>query len=195
MFVQGLAGKLAIQEGTTNLGHGAFMGCRSINQVELPRSLRIIGPAAFCGCGITGTLTIPEALIRGRWPGTTEIGDMAFEGCTAIQSLHLPLSLRVIGNSAFSGCTGIRGTLKIPDGTTEIRSGAFAGCRSITALELPRSLRTISEATFRRCRGQCEIALPTVWSGVGEGEAVRGPGENPTFPSFDRIWVQIPRFV
>ena len=39
--------------------------------------------------------------------GVREIGEAAFEGCTALQSITLPQSLQEIGDRAFRGCQAL----------------------------------------------------------------------------------------
>ena len=51
---------------------------------------------------------VPAAVsIGGADYAVTAIGDQAFYGCTSLQSIALPESLRRIGGYAFRGCTAL----------------------------------------------------------------------------------------
>ena len=72
--------------------------------------------------------------------GVTEIGRLAFKGCTGLTSLAgLPTGVTKIGGSAFEGCTGLTSLEGLPMGVTEIGTEAFSGCTGLTTLEGLRS--------------------------------------------------------
>jgi hypothetical protein len=70
--------------------------------------------------------------------GVTSIGDKAFFGCSAMTTLHIPISVTAIGDYAFEGCTGLI-ELHIPDSVVEIGGAAFRECTSLRAAVLPNS--------------------------------------------------------
>ena len=59
--------------------------------------------------------------------GISVIGDTAFYGCVALESVELPQSLLSIGTEAFSGCTKLS-DVTISKNTLSIKAAAFAGC-------------------------------------------------------------------
>ena len=75
---------------------------------------------------------------------------MAFQGCSNLQSLTLPSSLKTIGSSAFNGC-GKWQNIKLPSSLTTIGTSAFNGCSSLKDLILPSSLTTIGSNAFNNC--------------------------------------------
>lgn len=99
-----------------------------------------------CSLGSNGTLTIrgtgvmPELAEDERpWAsqlrsiralvvesGVASICDGAFAGCTALETVSLPDSLRAIGEKAFSGCEKLA-TVSLPNGVERIGENAFAG--------------------------------------------------------------------
>ena len=64
--------------------------------------------------GPGGNVVIPE--------GVTKIGNMAFKGCTGLQSVAIPEGVRVINWRAFSGCTSLTSVV-IPESVTKIDIG------------------------------------------------------------------------
>ena len=72
--------EFSIPEGVTEIGGGAFAGCKSLASVTIPESVTEIGWAAFYGCSSLSAVTIPSSV--------TEIGDSAFEGCTSLTEIR-----------------------------------------------------------------------------------------------------------
>ena len=75
-----------------------------------------------------GVAIIPE--------GTTEIGDNAFDCCTALESIILPDSVTFLGENAFRCCTSLTTTI-LPVGMREIDVTAFYKCPSLSAIIVP----------------------------------------------------------
>lgn len=65
---------------TETISNGLFDGCSSLQTIEIPESVNVIGSNAFKGC---------ESLETIRLTGITEIGDGAFDGCTSLTSITL----------------------------------------------------------------------------------------------------------
>ena len=63
--------------------------------------------------------------------GLTNIGQLAFAGCTALQEITLPSTVKRIDYQAFQECTGLR-SITLPKGLTNIYSYAFDGCSALT---------------------------------------------------------------
>ena len=85
------------------------------------------------------TLTLPNSV--------TEIGDLAFNGCTNLKLTELPDGLTKIGSDAFKRCTGIT-LAELPGGVTEIGQSAFYDCTGITLTALPGGLTQIEGYTL-----------------------------------------------
>ena len=102
--------------------------------------------------------------------GVTTIGDYAFAGSTALQTVYLPEGLVTIGRMAFQA-SGIT-SLVIPASVTKIDIQAFAQCRALTAV------------TFKD---------PSGWSIEGD---LADPAEAArlltTTPSYNKAWVKTP---
>lgn len=60
-------------------------------------------------------------------PEVTEIGDMAFSGCTGLKTVTLPPKLKKIGADAFLNCANLE-NLEIPASVKSVGAFAFVGC-------------------------------------------------------------------
>ena len=125
---------------------------------------------------ITNNSTLKEAVL----PDTLEyIGVNAFYGCTALEKINIPASVKKIDERAFGGCSSIKtvitgtgyrytgkaiykGTtlvscpngvdVSVVSGTKEIAAGAFSYNEQLNSVELPSTIETIGEGAFAQCR-------------------------------------------
>ncbi len=142
-----------------------------------------IGPECFRGNVKIEKITVPE--------GITEIGDYAFEACSAATELSLPETLETIGKGAFSGDAMLT-AIDIPDGVKTIDDGAFLYCMGAKSLtggegleelgqfvfagteELKTAdisgaqLKVIPDRTFCNCRVLESVSLPDSVEAVGK---------------------------
>ena len=65
--------KVIMKDGIDYIDTGAFLNCDKLSTVELPNTLRRIGPEAFRGCTSLKEIFIPDSV--------TDIGAAAFAGC------------------------------------------------------------------------------------------------------------------
>jgi hypothetical protein len=71
------------------IGKEAFFGCRSIQQLQLPCSVRVIMPRTFKGC-------------------LASIHEYAFAYCVAMEEIQIPSTIVQINKYAFVGCTSLQ---------------------------------------------------------------------------------------
>lgn len=67
--------------------------------------------------------------------GTLAIGDWAFDGARALETIEIPDSVLSIGAGAFHGCGSLK-TVEIPAKTSSIGAGAFFAASSLEAIEV-----------------------------------------------------------
>lgn len=79
-----------------------------------------------------------------------KVGERAFQECSGLQSVSLPISLQIIDDEAFEKCISLS-SITIPVGVTEIGSDAFLECTSLTSVELSTALRKIGGSAFAKC--------------------------------------------
>jgi hypothetical protein len=153
----------------TTIGRNAFNGCTLLANIALngtnviPNSVTSIGDSAYAGTGIT-RVTIPNNL--------TAINDNMFNGCASLATVIFQATSRVnrIGKNAFQGCTSL-GNLAIPLSVATIDEEAFIGCsglRSVSVVDGSNSLRTINARAFSGCTSdETIIIIPALVNTVG----------------------------
>ena len=142
------------------LAWGSFLGCSSLEDIELPEGITVIPAYCFSDCGslywysCDGPLTlIAESAFEGCSclyvyipDGVEYVGNSAFSGCYA-ESFSLPASVKYVGASAFPSCWD----LYIPEDSQleEVGDYAFSGCEYMS-LTLPATLWKIGKHAFDR---------------------------------------------
>ena len=130
---------------------------------------------------------------------TEGIADCAFENCGGLNSVTIPTSVTYIGKGAFNGCTeltsvnvpvidlssfchnSIVSTIKyaigkpiklidnkgkeikeyiIPDDVTSIDYYSFMNCSGLTSLVIPNSVTDIGNYAFENCSGLTSVIIP-----------------------------------
>ena len=76
--------------------------------------------------------------------GITEIGYGAYDLCVRMTEINIPNTVKTIGGNAFCACTSLKSII-IPDSVTCIESGAFGYCVSLTSICFPASIRSVGE--------------------------------------------------
>ncbi len=190
--------KFTIADGATYLGATVIAGC-PVTEVVIPSSVttttsafvghadlekvtangKSINNYTFQKCAKLSDVTLNNTLL---------VGSNAFEGCTALEEINLPVSLTSLGASAFKGCTALT-SLDIPANITTIPASVCAGCTALTkatygnvtainanafdgcnALEsalIPSTVQTIGNYAFRGC-----IAIPSVVTHDGTTKSI-----------------------
>ncbi len=106
----------------------------SLEDIEIPDSVKYVGEYAFAGC---------ERLKRAKLPaGLRRISENAFRFCRGLEEIVFPRELEVIEKEAFEGCESLR-TVILPEGTRSIEEGAFAGCKNLESIYIPDSVTEI----------------------------------------------------
>ena len=180
---------LSIYPNLTTLGNSAFAYCSGFDgTLKLPPNITTVGqpiddddmlgwgeelviPAdgdipwypgidqsvghVFAGCsGFTGNLVIPH--------GITIIEESSFSGCSGLESLSLPSTLKEIKHHVFENCSGFKGLLTLPTSLTTIEYFAFHNCSGFTGnISIPNSVTTLDGNVFVSCAGFTSITLPS----------------------------------
>ncbi len=141
-----LCGVIEIPEGVTSVETGIFDDYKDqIKSVRISSTVIEIGDNTFKGFPLTEVSFAEDSRL-----GT--IGNSAFEGCTALESIDIPEAVTIIGEKAFYGCTGLVDVNVFKENAitnlTKLGAKAFAGCNHITAVVLPASLKRIGDRAF-----------------------------------------------
>ena len=138
----------------------------------------------------------------------TEIGDYAFLGFDAMESITIPDSVITLGEGVFINCTNLANvtlsnnlksigsqafgtwgidhpkceslkSIVIPDSVETIEDSAFEYCRNLESVTLPKNLKKIGGSAFYRCNLQ-KIVIPESVTTIGWG-AFKYAASNPIY--------------
>ncbi len=151
-----------IPDTVTSIGEGAFRNCTALTDVTIPANVVYIGEMCFAWCTALASLTVAQEntiyhsegncivhteskeLVEGTncsnipQDGTvTSIGDYAFNGRTALETITIPCAVIAIGQGSFSYCTSLSSAI-IPRSVTSIGEFAFLGCSNLSRLEVEK---------------------------------------------------------
>ncbi len=100
-------------------------------------------------------------------PATVEtIGDYAFSGCAALESVNLTDGLTTIGYGAFKNCTALI-QIAIPATVKTIDRATFSGCAALASVNLNDGLTQIDAGAFNSCTALTQISIPATVETVG----------------------------
>ena len=101
--------------------------------------------------------------------GVTTIGQYAFYGCDALESVSLPESMLSFNNFAFQNCTSLE-SITIPDKVWSIGQAAFSDCTALTSVTISNAskLQSIADSTFEDCTSLTSVTIPSSATSIGE---------------------------
>lgn len=106
-------------DGLTKIDDNAFRGCKSLQSVSVPSSVKQLGKYAFYSCYALTDIVLPE--------GLEVINDFAIGACTKLAKVELPSTLTTIKTKAFY-YDKVLTSINIPASVTSIGASAFATC-------------------------------------------------------------------
>ena len=196
---------IIIPNSVTNIGDGAFSGCIGLTSLNIPNSVTNIGASAFSGCTGLTSITIPDfvtSIEKKTFSNCTALesvvlsnslvsingssyGDGAFQGCSSLHSITIPLTVTKIFCGTFheSGIYNdennwynevlyigdclitdrldtIVGEYAIKEGTRLIADYAFNDARRMTSVFIPNTVKIIGENAFGNCTSLSSINIP-----------------------------------
>ena len=168
------------------IGHNCFAGCESLKELVVPGNYKSINYYAFSG---DISLTYFEWKKSNYVFANQTLGSSAFSGCTALQTVLLPDTLKNISAYCFSGCTDLSFVI-LEEGLEEIDVGAFSGCSSLETIVLPSTITYIGgndgydTGAFEGCK-----RLKQVWFLPGKNDAVLGHNSFKNCPSLTQLYI------
>ena len=112
--------KLILPDTLISIGEKAFMNCKELVEVSLPRNVSVLSDYIFAGCSSLKLFVSPDAV--------TSIGKGALSGCSSLVAVNLSKNLKFIGDEAFASCIMLP-NIVIPGSVTSIGDDAFYDCR------------------------------------------------------------------
>lgn len=131
----------SVQNGTdiyrvSEIGSEAFEGA-DIEKVSIYADNMEISDHAFSDCSSLKDIAF-KFISRQTSECRMIIEEYAFEGCSSLTKIDLPVSTVFIGKSAFANCTSME-TAKIQGNVEEIGDNAFNGCTSLNSITICKS--------------------------------------------------------
>lgn len=144
--------KVVIEEGITAVlgGFGnssANEVCKNLTTVELPESVTDIGTNAFANCTSLTDVDFSKCTNLKHLDGAEQ---WEFANCTSLKEIDLSncTKLEKIWAGGFEGCTNLEKVI-LPNTIKTIDDEAFRDCSKLTTIELPDSLTYIGKHAFR----------------------------------------------
>ena len=136
--------------GLTEILSEAFRGCVALKSIELPGTLKSIGPSAFESCEGLESIVFPESV--------TDLQG-CLSNCTSLTEVALPKSLTTLGAGMFIGCTSLRRVvvweggdgMSVPSAYLKIPASTFLGCKNLEEVVWNAPITEIEKNAFNSC--------------------------------------------
>ena len=119
----------------TRIGDEAFFGCKNLQSVVIPNSVKTIGAVAFSRLKNLQSVVIPNSVVS--------IGAEAFMECPNLQGIVIPNSVKTIGAQGFYGCKNLQ-SISMSESVANIDSFAFLQCTNLSKIEVSPNNRRYS---------------------------------------------------
>lgn len=144
-FANSSLNSIAISPGTKEIGQGAFLDCKNLQQVDIPNTVAKIEINAFDNTPWFDNWknnSVDEFLI---------VGDNILLGYNGKKGhVNIPEGIKTIGPKAFSGHTELE-SIYLPESVTCVAEEAFADCINLKYIQGGQSLQIIEDRAFKNC--------------------------------------------
>lgn len=130
-YKQNYLEKINLNNRLISIYNSAFMFCKKLKAVNIPKSVDYIGSSAFSNCNNLSKITFADNKNR-------RIAGHAFSN-TGITTLAVP---RVSGASVFSGCEKLT-SITIKSDVTTITNEEFKNCKNLKSVTVPKTVKKI----------------------------------------------------
>ena len=143
---------------TAAIDDGAFFGCSSIAEINLPDTLVSIGKDAFRGCASLNRVNVPDTV--------KHIGEYAFYACHGLLDVNIPSGIEILEKFTFTECKSLT-KITVPDSVTIIEPCVFGNCENLVDVTLSKNLVSIGQQAFDGCNLMTDIYIPS--GNIGKG--------------------------
>lgn len=153
----------------TAIGASCFSGS-TLSAVKLPKSISTIGYCAFAYCSNLISVEFYSTDETKGYAENVEIGSYAFAGCSVLETITLPDTLKHIRDYTFENCYMLSDVV-LPSGLLSLGVSAFDECYALKELVLPNTLTLIDSYAFAYCNIQ-EFNVPNSVEIIGRNAFV-----------------------
>lgn len=159
---------LIIEEGVTHIGAYAFVGCKNLESVTIPKSIESMGKKVFDNTPALKSIYITDMnawCIIDRVDGTAFCNSFRnasynlYLNGELVTDLVIPDTVTAIKNHSFWYITSIK-TVVIHDSVKSIEKSAFNGCKGLTDVIIGNSVTSIASFGFFNCESLSNVTVP-----------------------------------
>ena len=188
---------LKIPLGVTEIGIGAFVGCKNLTSISLPSSIKSIDRAAFMECTALTEVTIPR--------GVEIVDEFAFYKCSGLKKVTVPSTVTSVTISSFNSCTSLEELVVLSEanlefgdlGSTALTIYAKSGTPTESyakANNIPFTSLLIGDTDGDGSVGISDLTLVSIYlSGKGELTSAQAAcadiNEDSTVDAFDMFYI------
>ncbi len=145
---------ITLPDSLVYIGESAFSDCVSLKEIAIPAGVKSVGDYAFASCSVTTTGENDEVIVSGLEKVTfgnaiQTIGKYAFSKSAALKTVTFAADCRVqtIDDSAFEDCTSLA-SIELPVGLTTIGDNAFSLCKKLNEISIPSTVTRVGDSAF-----------------------------------------------
>ena len=142
---------LSFEDELIVIENGVLCQCRKKNLLTLsvPDGTEAIADSVFKDCPKLSEIILPPTL--------TEIGNHAFENCSALEAIDLSY-VDAIGEAAFAYCSSLE-KVSFSDKIGYLCNDMFLGCIGLNEISLPNNVAYIGCECFKDCSSLSDISM------------------------------------
>lgn len=153
----------------------------ALTSVEIPASVKTIGPKAFAYCKGTLKMNISEApkgfdkdwlegyqgKVEWKAKSVPSTKNFTYEGCTLVKyngkgpKVDIPAETKKIGCEAFRYNKGVA-SVSLPKSVVSIEESAFEGCVNLKEIAIPPYCGLIETSAFQNCASLRILTIPYI---------------------------------
>ncbi len=119
-----------------------------VTTLEIPAEIEGLPVTVIGERAFEGATALESVVIP---EGVTQLNNRCFSECTSLKSISLPSTLKKIGYASFSNCISLE-KIEIPNGTTSLGSETFSGCVSLRNVVINNGITELEQQAFEDCK-------------------------------------------